>query len=336
MSFTLASPVRVFRFPLVSFLLIASLAVVRWQSNRLPMPALPSRLQDFVTLSLSVIIEALPFVLLGIFLSVLVQVWLPENVLFRLLPKHAWPRRIALSFLGMFLPVCECGNVPLARGLIAKGLSPSESLTFLLAAPILNPITIITTQQAFQSDTTILVARLLGGFLIATSVGWLFSTYRPSDELLTPAFAASCEVAQHTHNPQARRIQRSLEVFATEANNIVPVLFAGGFVAGFVQVALPRDVLLGLGGHVVLSIVAMMALAFIVSICANVDAFFALAFANTFTAGALVSFLVFGPMVDIKMLNLMRTTYRTHVLVIVSLVVALLSATIGLAVNYAF
>jgi uncharacterized membrane protein YraQ (UPF0718 family) len=124
-------------------------------------------------------------------------------------------------------------------------------------------------------------------------------------------------------------------VFSNEANVIVPALFVGGFVAGLVQVAIPRTVLVGLGGDPVLSIFAMMALAFIVSICANVDAFFALAFSNTFTTGSLVSFLIFGPIVDIKMLNLLRTTYKKRVLLTITLVTILVSATFGLAVNYA-
>ncbi len=297
--------------------------------------SLPTKLQDFITLSSSVIIEALPFVLLGIALSVVVQVWLPENLLFRLLPKRTVPRRIVLSFLGIFLPVCECGNIPLARGLMLRGLTVSESLTFLLAAPILNPITIITTQQAFGSDSTILIARLLGGFMIANVVGWLFSGYKKSSDLLTPDFEASCKYdhkAKHDHG----KFKRSIEVFVKEANVIVPALFIGGFVAGFVQVAVPRSILVGLGADPVLSIFAMMALAFIVSICANVDAFFALAFANTFTTGSIVSFLIFGPIVDIKMLSLMRTTYKRQVLMTVTLVTALVSACLGLAVNYAF
>ena len=75
-------------------------------------------------------------------------------------------------------------------------------------------------------------------------------------------------------------------------------------------------------------------LAFVISICSNVDAFFALAFRDTFTAGSLVSFLVFGPMIDIKLLSLMRTTYQPKVLMQVSLLVLLMAAAIGLGVNY--
>lgn len=117
---------------------------------------------------------------------------------------------------------------------------------------------------------------------------------------------------------------------------MLPALLIGAGVAALVQVAVPREVLVALGSDPAWSIIAMLALAFIVSICSNVDAFFALAFKDTFTAGSLVSFLTFGPMIDIKLLSMMRTTYRSRVLAQVSLLVLLLSAAIGLGVNYAF
>ena len=295
---------------------------------------LPNRAQDFLTLTSSVIIEAIPFVILGVLLSVLIQVWVPKKILIRYLPKHPLLRRASISCMGMFLPVCECGNVPLARGLIAQGFTVAESLTFLLAAPILNPITAYTTHQAFGGDNTILVARLVGGFLVANIIGWIFSKQHNSEALLTPKFIASCKITDQHH--RHGKVNKSMSIFIRETNNILPALFAGAAVAGLVQIIMPRDTLLVLGSNPVWSIVAMMLLALIVSICSNVDAFFILAFGSTFTTGSIISFLVFGPIIDIKMLSLMRTTYRTAALVRIALIVALFSALMGLMVNYAF
>ncbi len=140
---------------------------------RLPDPA-----QDLLTLSTSAcIIESLPFIVLGIALSILVQVWIPESWLMRWLPRNPWVGEAVISMFGMLLPVCECGNVPLARGLVRRGFTCARIDDVPLAAPILNPIAIITTHQAFGFDDGILVARLLGGFLIANILGWLFSLH---------------------------------------------------------------------------------------------------------------------------------------------------------------
>lgn len=310
---------------------LVGMAALRLMSAQTGQWSLPDRLQDWITLSLSVMIEALPFVMLGICIAIIVQVWLPAERLLTYLPQQPLLRRACLSLLGIALPVCECGNVPLARGLLAKGLTPSESLVFLLAAPILNPVTIITTQQAFAGDMTILWARVLGGFAIANLVGWVYAR-RPAEELLTNTFVASC---QADHVQQSKRVA-SLAIFRREVQAMLPALVVGAGLAGLVQVLVSREVLVSLGSQPVWSVIAMVALAFIVSICSNVDAFFALAFRQTFMTGALVSFLTFGPMIDIKMLSLLRTTYRPSVLLQVSALVGLASITLGLVVNYAF
>ena len=292
---------------------------------------LPKQVQDFITLSLGVIIEALPFVMLGLFFSIIVRLWLPHDWLLKYLPKQPFLRRALISLFGVFMPVCECGNVPLARGLLAKGLTPAESLTFLLAAPILNPVTIITTQQAFSDDNTVLIARILGGFLIANLIGWIYSSTR-QDAMLRPEFIAICKEKKDNSN----RLVEALNFFKHETRSMMPALVIGAMIAGFIQVVVPRETILLLGNSPAWSVLVMAVLAFVVSICSSVDAFFALAFRGSFTSGSLVSFLTFGPMIDVKMLSLMRTTYRRNILLQVSALVFLMSMLIGLVVNYVF
>ncbi|WP_407943821.1 permease [Marisediminicola senii] len=318
---------------LIGVLGIAGLFTLRALTPAMGELNLPNALQDLLTLSYSVIIESLPFVILGIVLSILVQVWVPDAWIIRVLPQNPVLRRMAISFLGMFLPVCECGNVPLARGLVAKGFTVSESMTFLIAAPILNPITIITTHQAFGFDDGILVARLLGGFAIANLIGWIYSRHPDQESLLTSRFAAECRVVDAA---AARRSngRKSVDLFAREAGVIMPALFIGAIIAGIVQVAVPRSVLVSLGSNPLWSILAMMVLAFVISICSNVDAFFILPFAGIFLPGSIATFLILGPIIDIKMLAMMRTTFRTSTLVQLTAVVSLMAALIGLVVNF--
>jgi uncharacterized membrane protein YraQ (UPF0718 family) len=295
--------------------------------------SLPNEIQDLLTLSISVVIESLPFVVLGIALSIAVQVWLPDGILMRYLPSNPFLRRACISLFGIALPVCECGNVPLGRGLIVGGFTVPEAMTFLLAAPIINPITIITTHQAFGFDDGILVARVIGGLAIANIVGWLFSLHPRQNDLLTPRFVAECNRPSGHEHARSRRA-KSLDIFVREASVIMPALFIGSLAAGVIQVAVPRDVLVALGSNPLWSILAMMVLAFIIAVCSTVDAFFILPFASTFMPGSIATFLVFGPIVDIKMLAILRTTFTTRVLAQVTIVVALVSALIGLVVNY--
>jgi uncharacterized protein len=174
--------------------------------------------------------------------------------------------------------------------------------------------------------------RVLGGFLIANFVGWLFSRHSRPEELLTPRFQASCRVHSHAHD-QDRPVQ-ALRMFGAEMNAMLPALVVGCAVAGFIQVAVSRDVLLILGQNPVWSVVALMGLAFVIAICSTVDAFFVLSLGSMFTP-AVVAFLVFGPMIDIKMLALLRTTFTASTLVLLTTLVASLTAVLGLAVNVA-
>lgn len=310
---------------------LAVLWLLRVSTADQSVDSVPAPVLDGLTLALSVLIESLPFIVLGITLSIVVQLWIPQRWLFRILPANRFGRRFVISLLGMFLPVCECGNVPLARGLVARGYSVSDSMTFLLAAPIINPVTIITTHQAFGFDDGILVGRILGAILIANVLGWVFSLHPNPESLLTTRFAAQCAVGPSATS--ASRMQRSSDMFLREATVLMPALIVGSLVAGAIQVLVQRETLVALGQDPLLSVLAMMLLAFVISICANVDSFFILPFADTFLPGSILAFLLLGPIVDIKMLALLRTTYRNSTLVRLTVLTALITAAVGTAVN---
>lgn len=293
---------------------------------------LPAALQDFFTLSFSVIIESTPFVIFGIILAAILQVFIRQDTLLKRLPKNGFLRRAVLSLCGVVLPVCECGNMPLARGLMLKGLSVGDATTFLLAAPIVNPLVIITTQQAFGWDNGILALRLIGGFVIANLVGWILSQHAKPESLLTDKFSAACSHS-HGHVAGRSKVREVSSSFLNELNAMMPALIIGSAIAGAIQVLVPREALLAVGQNIFLSIIAMVVLGMVVAICSNVDAFFALSFASSFLPGSILVFLLVGPLVDVKMISLMRTTYKSRTIAIIVVVVILTASVIGLAVN---
>ena len=166
--------------------------------------------------------------------------------------------------------------------------------------------------------------------MIANLLGWLFSRHPDPASLLTPGFEARC----HAGSPAAGgRGARSATLFAEETTTMLPALVAGSVIAGAIQVGVPRTLLVELGSNPVVSVLVLMALAFVVSVCSNVDAFFILSFSATFAPGAIVAFLVFGAMIDIKMLALLRTTFTTRALALIATLVALCTLVLGLGMN---
>lgn len=314
------------------------------------------RIQDFITLVLSIVVEAFPFIILGVSISTLIGVGFFEflksfvykhkRILFplyylyessSLIDKKFKTNRIyshvKVSVLGIFLPVCECGNIPVARRLLLGGFSVSQSITFLLAAPILNPVTFLTTLEAFNYDKSVVVIRLLAAFIIANFVGILLSFKKPQNEFLNLDFYQEiCDTQDHKHNKN--RFVEALNTFQREFIEIFKVLIIGAMLAAASQTFIPRDIIIAIGQNPILSILAMLLLAFVISICSNVDAFFALSYANSFTIGSILGFLVFGPMIDIKILTMLRTTYKPKLLLIVSGLVFMLSLLTALIVNF--
>ena len=327
-----AAPARTAVAVGIGVLVVAALVAFAFLS---PGPSLPTRVQDGLTLSISVLIESLPFVILGVLLSIVVQVWIPPGAIERWMPRAPWARRAVLSLLGMLIPVCECGNVPFARGLMMRGLGVAETLTFLIAAPIVNPIVIITTHQAFGFDDGILIARLLGGYAVANIIGWLYSRHPDPDGLITDRFRASCELSLESaaHGGHRGHPGHPLPPLVVELRAVLPPPGIGSAVPGPVPGPVPPPAPPAIGADPPPSLPPPTAPPERRPLRSNVDAFFALSFASTFTPGSIVAFLLVGPLVDVKMLALLRTTFRTTVLAGLVVVVVLFAIAVGSVVN---
>lgn len=341
-----------------------------------------TQLNSAFTLFLSLLVEAVPFLLLGVLFSGLLLFFVDERKLVRWMPKNPFLGALAGSCIGFLFPVCECGNVPVARRLLMQGAPSPVAIGFLLAAPTINPIVFWATWTAFRDQPEIVFMRVGFSLAIATIIGWVFSAQADLRPLLQPAVARAMPVsavrgeergvrgkAQASTSPllqsgtyflgqsakplqidaaelQARMLGANtadkptsskllllLENTVQELRELGGVLVLGSAIAAIVQVFIPRDVILNLGQSPVTSILAMMLLAAVVSICSTVDSFFALSFASTFTSGSLLAFLVFGPMIDLKGVGLMLSIFKARAVFYLFALAALLTFLFTLIVN---
>ncbi|MGE5459502.1 MAG: permease [Solirubrobacterales bacterium] len=258
----------------------------------------------------SLLIQALPFVLVGAFASAIIEVFVPGRVLERLadLPKPLQLPAAALA--GVAMPICECGSVPVARRLAAKGLLPSAAVTFMLAAPVVNPVVIASTYVAYRGREgmwTMVGGRFLLGMIVAVVVGWTVGAVS-KDGLLKP----NPEDA-HAHPVELGRPEPRWRRFFLHLGG--DFLFMGRYLvlgatfAALVQTFLPASWISKVAGLPVISLGAMMLLAALLSLCSESDAFIAASFVQ-FGHAAQLAFLVFGPMVDLKLGTLYAGTFR--------------------------
>ena len=326
------------------------------------------------TLFLSLLVEAMPFLLLGVLFSGLLLLFVDERKLIAKLPKHPLLGALIGSMVGFLFPVCECGNVPVARRLLMQGVPSPVAIGFLLAAPTINPIVIWATWTAFRDQPEIVVLRVVFSLAIATIIGWVFSAQADLQPLLQPAVAASWKsnvkqsksqesksdllqsgtywlaqgsnpvrmdatilqatlAATNASKPLPYRLRLLLDNTVQELRELGSVLVVGSAIAAAIQVLVPREVILNLGGGEITSILTMMLLAGLVSICSTVDSFFALSFASTFTSGSLLAFLVFGPMIDLKGVGLLLSIFKPRAVIYLFALAAQLTFLFTLFIN---
>jgi uncharacterized membrane protein YraQ (UPF0718 family) len=253
----------------------------------------------------SIVVEALPFILLGAAASAAIAVFVPARSFARLgaLPTPVQVPAAALA--GFAMPVCECGSVPVARRLILRGVHPSAGIAFMLAAPILNPIVLASTWVAYGAAGRALemtVARATLGLLVAICAGALIGRHRES-------LVRAVDPGPHEHRRGQPRAAEFAQHVTADFLFMGRFLVLGAAVAALLQTAVPQDWLASVADMKVLGALALMGMAVALSLCSEADAFVAVSFTG-FPLGSQLAFLVLGPVVDAKLAVLYGATFR--------------------------
>jgi uncharacterized protein len=246
-----------------------------------------ARVQAWLTVFVSIVIQASPFVVLGSLLSAVIAVLVPASFFARALPRRPVLAVPVAGAAGVVLPGCECGSVPVASALMARGIAPGAALAFLLASPAINPVVLVATSVAFPGRPVMVLARLCGSLLTAVVMGWLWLRLGRAEWLRPRA------------RPELAGLSRWPALLAACRHDITQ---AAGFLAAAatLNVAMPPGWLHAVAAHPALSVLALAVLAVVLSICSEADAFVA-ASLTQFSLTARLAFLVVGPMVDAKL-----------------------------------
>ncbi len=299
----------------------------------------------FSTIFLGIFIEAVPFLLLGTLASGLLEVFVDQDTIRRLTPSSPVLGALIGCFLGLLFPVCECGVVPLVRRLFRKGFPISAGIAFLLAAPVINPIVILSTITAFGFGKMVI---LRIGITLATAflTGLVFSTVKTPWEILKPTAWITpdtednpdehhhCAVCEIHKTKSAHKIEAVIQVTLEEFFEIGRYLIIGALLSAGMQTFIPQNTLLSIGNGPVISVLVMICMAVILSICSTVDAFVALGFGATFSTGSILAFLTFGPMVDIKSILLFLRILKPRPVIYLVIIPFLFILLITISTNY--
>ena len=264
---------------------------------------------------LGILMQAVPFLLIGAFVSAFLQVFVPDETLVRIFTGHKWLGIPLALILGFFFPICDCGIVPIASRLTQKGVPLPQAMVFMLAAPAMNPVTILSTLYAFPGQPQYALCRIGLGALVALLAGFVLSVIHiKSGNVLTAFSTVTCSCTSITTGIQNSGTKGKIEsvflIAGQEFFNMGRYIVIGSLTCSILQQSIPVSFFSGTGAKVVLPIALMLLAAFFMSVCSTSNAFIGRSFLNIFPTAAVMGFIVMGPMLDLTNLFMMSSTFK--------------------------
>jgi uncharacterized protein len=284
---------------------------------------LPESFSIFSAITTAIFLEAMPFLAMGALLSAIIEIFVSQDRLIRFLPKGKAGSVLVGVAGGLILPTCECGVVPIVRRLIQKGVPIPTAVAFMLSAPVINPIVIASTSVAFQGDLALILGRIFMVALVAIIIGLIAG--RMGNIMLSPSDTRDSHIDHHHHHGHScgldhehlhhgsisvpAKIVEVLRHAAYEFIDMGKYLILGAVAAGLIKTYLPQSFLTVFNASPMMEIIGMMSLAILLSVCSEADAFVAASFVS-FSAASRLSFVVVGPMIDLKLIGMFAATFH--------------------------
>ncbi len=282
----------------VEVVALAILAVLLSGTWLVPLLDHPS-LATWSTIFVAIVIQSTPFLVVGVILSAVISALLSERLLGKVVPKNPALGVPVAGIAGIGLPGCECAAVPIAGSLMRRGIAPAVALTFLLAAPAINPAVLVSTAVAFPGQPEMVVARFTASLLTAVLVGWwvLSRGARLPITKRLQAFGADMSTRE-----------KFVETVRHDFLHAAGFLVIGAMLAAAINSFVPRAIVDTVAGQAVLGVLTLAAFAFLVALCSESDAFVAASF-TAFSSTAQLVFLVVGPAMDVKLATMEAGTF---------------------------
>ena len=309
----------------------------------LPARSDSSALNSLAIVFISIVLEAIPFMLMGSLVGGVIEAFLSRERMTALLPERGWQTVCVAAAAGILFPVCECAVVPVVRRLVGKGFPLAAAIGYLLGGPIVNPVVAASTALAYAFDWQVVALRLLGGYFLAVVIGLVMGRlFQNAPAILTigidPA-SSPCGCMHDSHAPAcgccsphtaaapADWMDKAGEAFIHAKNDFLAVghyLVIGAFIAALAQTVVERSLFTELADIPAVSVLLMMSLAILLNLCSEADAFIAASFQGMMPIPAQLAFLLTGPMLDLKLLLMYRSLFTNRAIVALASLVALM------------
>lgn len=261
----------------------------------------------------SIFFESLPFLLLGSLISSIIETYVSDETIAKIIPKNKILGSIVGIFLGFFLPACDCAVIPVSKRLLRKKVPINVAVSFMLASPIINPVVLLSTFTAFyNTNPEIFWYRLLFGVLVSLIIGIIMGIIFNKKEVISNV--DNCKHDCHCHEKHKHTFKNDILSIIKHTSydffDVIKYLMFGAIIASLIQVLLPRDILMMFNDNQVLSIFVLMMFAYLISLCSTSDSFVGKSLLSSFSKTSIVAYLLLGPMIDIKNTFVLLGNYK--------------------------
>lgn len=268
-------------------------------------------MKNIAIVFMSIFFESLPFLLLGAFISALIETFISDETMVKIIPKNKILGSIVGVFLGFFLPACDCAVIPISKRLLKKKVPLNVALAFMLASPIINPVVLLSTYTAFyKTNPNVFWLRFILGIIVAIVVSVIMSIIFGKKEVIVNRLlddedldecSCHCHEKGHKHKHSMKDNIKSI-IFHTSNDmfEVVKYLMFGALIASLVQTVVPRNILSFFTNSNIASIVVLMMFAYLISLCSTSDSFVGKSLLSVFGESSIIAYLILGPMIDIK------------------------------------
>lgn len=303
---------------LKAFSIVIPLALLYLALITIKMEGFPGELkkvQALNTVFVSILIQALPFVLIGVLISSLLQIFISDEKLVRMFTKFKWIGFPLAIILGVFFPVCDCAMAPITARLVRKGVPLHYVITFMLAAPAVNPIVITSTVYAFPNDHKIVLLRVFIGITIAVIAGVLIKFGGPAKEYAinqtsVDTACASGYLGEASNGGTLGKTETLFRHAGLEFFNVTKYVVIGALITSVIQTFISKNALADIGANPILALLVMLLAASLMSVCSTSNAFIAKSFSYSFPLYSVICFMVMGPMLDLKNILMLSSGFK--------------------------
>ena len=290
-------------------------------------------IHNIAIIFISIFFESLPFLLLGSLISSVIEEYITDEKLAKMIPKNVVLGTLTGIFLGFFIPACDCAVIPVSKRLLKKKVPINVAVSFMLASPIINPVVLLSTYYAFyNTNKDIFYFRIIFGILISFLVGIIMGIIFRKQNVITNNIECNCrdELIDleeenhchcHSHHHEENKFVSIIKHATYDLFEVVKYLMFGALIASIIQAGLNRSILLIFNNNEALSIITLMIFAYLISLCSTSDSFVGKSLLSSFTKSSILAYLLLGPMIDIKNTFVLLGNYiKKFVLTLISVI----------------